>query len=449
MADLDSISARLAFNTIDQDTIATLRQGKAFILAEMPGVLDRFYAHIGRFPETAAFFRNHEHMMRAKASQLRHWGLIADGRFDESYVQSVKMIGEMHNRLGLDVSWYIGGYNFLLSGLIEAIALKQPKSLLGGKSLTTGARLQKAILKAGMLDMDLATAVYLEAGRRDRRATFERMAKEFEHAVNDAVKEISTAVSTVHDAATTATSSASNALRRSTSVAASAEQTSANVRTVAAATEQLSASVKEINDQIANSGAISEKAVRTAQQTIGTVGQLAEAAKRIGVVIDLINGIASQTNLLALNATIEAARAGEAGKGFAVVAQEVKALADQTAKATADIASQINDIQASSATSASEIANIGDIIESMNQITASIAAALAEQGAATQEIARNVHEVASGTSDVSANIVDVNRATSETGQMADQVLSSSDRLRAQTKTLQAAAENFLKMLRAA
>ena len=449
MAGENTLSARLVFNQIDQDTIAVLREAKPFILTEMPPILDRFYDHIIKFKETSAFFRSREHMMHAKEMQLRHWTIILDGRFDHTYEASVTIIGETHNRLGLEPRWYIGGYNFLISLLIEAIALKQPKSTFGSKSTERAVRLQKAVIKASMLDMDFAIAVYLEAGRREQRTTLERLASEFDQAINGIINGMSAATEVLHAAATAATATAASALERSTAVAAAAVQASANVQTVAAAAEQLSASVREISQQTATSGAISEKAVRTADQTTNTVGKLAEAAKRIGVVVDLINGIAGQTNLLALNATIEAARAGEAGKGFAVVAQEVKTLADQTAKATAEIGAQINDIQTASAKSATEIAQIGEIIQSMNEITATIASAVTQQNAATDEIARNVHEAARGTSEVSSNIVNVNKATTETGETATKVLSCSEDLRKQTEQLRNAARNFLSTLRAA
>jgi methyl-accepting chemotaxis protein len=449
MADQSTLSARLAFNQIDQETVTSLREAKPFILAEMPAILDRFYDHISKFKETSAFFRDREHMMHAKAMQLRHWTIILDGKFDHTYEQSVTTIGETHNRLGLEPRWYIGGYNFLLSLLIEAVALKQNRSRFASRSAERAANWQKAIIKAGMLDMDFAIAVYLEAGRRERLATLERLAAEFDQAINGVIDAMSAATEVLYSAAKAATTSADKALATSTAVAAAAEQASANVQTVAAATEQLSASVREISQQTATSGTISEKAAQTANQTTDTVSKLAEAAKRIGVVVDLINGIAAQTNLLALNATIEAARAGEAGRGFAVVAQEVKTLADQTAKATAEIGAQISDIQMSSARSATEITQIGEIIQSMNQIAATIAAAVTQQGAATDEIARNVHEAAHGTREVSSNITNINAATTDAGETATKVLSCSEDLRKQTDELRNAAAKFLTTLRAA
>jgi methyl-accepting chemotaxis protein len=176
---------------------------------------------------------------------------------------------------------------------------------------------------------------------------------------------------------------------------------------------------------------------------------LAKAASRIGDVVDLINTIAGQTNLLALNATIEAARAGEAGRGFAVVASEVKALAEQTAKATGEIGQQITGIQAATRESVGAIKEISDIIGKMSEIASTIASAVEEQGAATQEISRNVQQAAQGTQQVSSNIVDVQHGVSETGSASAQVLSAAQSLSRDSNRLKDEVGNFLNTVRAA
>jgi len=176
---------------------------------------------------------------------------------------------------------------------------------------------------------------------------------------------------------------------------------------------------------------------------------LSAAAQKIGDVVKLISDIASQTNLLALNATIEAARAGEAGKGFAVVASEVKGLANQTAKATEEISAQVAAMQGATSEAVTAIQGIGGTIGTINEIATTIAAAVEEQGAATQEIARNVQGAAEGTHQVSANIVGVNQAAAETGAAADQVLTSAEELGRQAETLRADIDSFLAEIRAA
>ena len=226
----------------------------------------------------------------------------------------------------------------------------------------------------------------------------------------------------MHSSAEAMTSTAEEASRQSTAVAAASEQASTNVQTVAAASEELSASIVEISRQVAQSASIAGRAVDEAAATNKSVQGLAEAAQKIGDVVKLINDIAGQTNLLALNATIEAARAGEAGKGFAVVASEVKSLANQTAKATEDIASQVDAIQSATNTPSRRSRASAKTIGEINEIATTIASAVEEQGAATKEISRNVQQAAPGTNDVSSNIAGVTQAAGETGQSAGQVL---------------------------
>ena len=190
-------------------------------------------------------------------------------------------------------------------------------------------------------------------------------------------------------------------------------------------------------------------AVRQAGNTNYQVQNLAVAAQKIGQVVELINNIASQTNLLALNATIEAARAGDAGKGFAVVASEVKSLANETAKATADIAAQISTIQEATRISVQSIQEITGTIGKVNEAAATIAAAVEEQGATTQEIARNVAQAASGTAEVSSNIAGVSQAAQQTGVAATQVLTAASDLSRNGEALKSQVDDFLREIRAA
>jgi methyl-accepting chemotaxis protein len=211
----------------------------------------------------------------------------------------------------------------------------------------------------------------------------------------------------------------------------------------------MASSVNEISRQVQESAAIAGQAVDQARKTNDRVGELASAASRIGDVVELINNIAGQTNLLALNATIEAARAGEAGRGFAVVASEVKALAEQTAKATGEISTQISGIQAATQESVGAIKEIGDTIGRMSEIASTIASAVEEQGAATQEISRNVQQAAQGTMQVSSNIVDVQRGATETGSASTQVLAAAQSLSSDSTRLKDEVSKFLNAVRAA
>jgi methyl-accepting chemotaxis protein len=208
-------------------------------------------------------------------------------------------------------------------------------------------------------------------------------------------------------------------------------------------------SIHEISRQVRESAKIATEAVDQARRTNGRVSELSKAASRIGDVIELINSIAGQTNLLALNATIEAARAGDAGRGFAVVAAEVKALAEQTSKATGEIGQQITGIQSATQESVGAIKEISGTIERLSEIASTIAVAVEQQGAATQEISRNVQQAAQGTQQVSDNITDVQRGASETGSASSQVLSAAQSLSGDSNRLKLEVGRFLDSVRAA
>ncbi|MEO3431964.1 HAMP domain-containing methyl-accepting chemotaxis protein [Inquilinus sp. CAU 1745] len=285
--------------------------------------------------------------------------------------------------------------------------------------------------------------------REEQRRLMRATADSFEETVGALVENIAAASAQLEAAAQTMTSTADETNAQAGMVSAASTQAAANVQTVATATEELTASVREIGGQVATSTQAAERAVDSAGQTTMTVQGLADAAQAIGKVVELIQDIAAQTNLLALNATIEAARAGEAGKGFAVVASEVKNLANQTARATEEIASQIQGIQGITGETVDAIREIGRIIGESRDIAASIAAAVEEQGAATGEIARNVQQAAQGTEEVSGAISQVSQAAAESGTAASQVLSNARELGQTGERLKAGVAEFLERIRAA
>ena len=282
-----------------------------------------------------------------------------------------------------------------------------------------------------------------------RKADMRKLADSFEGAVGEIVGTVSSASTELEASATTLTSTAERTQQLTTVVAAASEEASTNVQSVASATEELSSSIIEISRQVQESARVASEAVGQARTTTERVSELSKAATRIGDVVELINTIAGQTNLLALNATIEAARAGEAGRGFAVVASEVKALAEQTAKATGEIGQQISGIQTATQESVGAIKDISDTIEKLSEISSTIAAAVEEQGAATQEISRNVQQAAHGTHQVSSNIADVQRGASETGSASSQVLSAAQMLSTDSDRLKLEVGKFLETVRAA
>ena len=306
------------------------------------------------------------------------------------------------------------------------------------------------IFREGMIDARRLEEQKAEQVQKEQRqVAIEQYIATFERSVVLSLNNLALAATEMRTTSQSMSATAEEASAQTAAVATAAEQASANVDAVAAAAEEMATSVNEIGRQVQDSARIAGTAVEQARKTDDRINELSQAASRIGDVVNLITSIAEQTNLLALNATIEAARAGEAGRGFAVVAQEVKQLASQTAKATSEIGGQIAGMQAATQDSVVAIKEIGGTIAHISEIASAIAAAVEEQGAATQEIARNVQQAAHGTEHVSGNIVGVNQTAAKTGMAADQVHTAAETLGIQAETLRADVDKFLANIRAA
>ncbi|MCW9033623.1 MAG: globin-coupled sensor protein [Alphaproteobacteria bacterium] len=454
MQNIKNIHARLKFLRIDDSTSVTLKEFTPIVEKNIEPIMDSFYEYITTDPSLAHFFVDDAIKEHAKSAQKKHWlSSIFSGNFDTSYVESAVRIARTHERIGLSPEFYLGGYEFAHESII-ALAVENFSPTLfdyltfrsRGKKKKLTALLQ-AVDRAIFLDIGLVIDVYFAEVQKTSAKVLNDLAEEFEIRVGTVVTSVTDSAGEMKLVASTMSAAAEESSQQAAMVANAAEEASSNVETVAVASQQLAASIKEISEQVDRSTVVATEAVEQAENTNEIVDSLAKMVNKIGEIVKMINEIAEQTNLLALNATIESARAGDAGKGFAVVASEVKGLAQQTAKATDEIATQIRGVQAATGSSVNAIKNISDTISNIQGIATVIASAVEEQGAATEEISRNVHEAANGTTQVTENISGVSTAANQTGEASVMVLESADQLTVKAGELDEEVSSFLNGMR--
>lgn len=441
-----------AFGLTDEDLVL-LRRQSSYAQERLPALIAKLHTAFAGWPEIqAALMMPEVHRVR-----VAHWQRVVSGEFGEGFLESAERLARAFYKHGVPSYAVSICHSTVGAAICRDLGLDVPLPptlsvawLFGGRKAAHGrAALATAFNRAAWLDLEVLLETYVAAERNLRRATLDRLAENFEVEIGGVVQGVNSSSSGMEAAATPMAEAAARTTEGSAAASAAAEDASGNVQTVAAATEQLTASIGEITRRMSQSSLMAGQAAQQARATDNLVQVLAENAGRIGDVVRLIGDIAGQTNLLALNATIEAARAGDAGRGFAVVASEVKALATQTARATEEIGGRIAAIQASTSQAVEAIGGVAQVVDEINGITTSIAAAVEQQGAATGEISRSVQHAATGNQRISALMGGIHADATGTSRAASELVGTARDLSAQSGVLRLAVDRFLADVRAA
>jgi methyl-accepting chemotaxis protein len=438
------LSARLANYLIDDRARMVLHQMGPLIGPHLGPAIDEVIAGAAKLVQVAETYKNHGHeFRRIEIAQMQE---LLRAEFGPVYLERCRSTTELESTLGFEGRARMNCAAAILRNSIAV--LKRTHRLSPGQLADRVNVLSQAIF----FDLATTSTFYLQRVRdaaSERRQVIDRAIAEFDGAIGDVIAAIKEATGSLSVTSATVQRVADDTVRRMASAALASAETSQSVDLTVAATGELSSSIQEIGQQAARGLDMARSAVTDTDRTSKTIRSLDEAAERIGSVVGLISKIAAQTNLLALNATIEAARAGEAGKGFAVVAAEVKALANQTSRATEEISQQVAAIQEATKGAVNEIGSIARSIHELTGVSTSIASAVDQQGATTREIANSIQTAAGNTARAAVEIKSVEQAASQGAVAVGDIGGWTARLSARAQDLEAKVASFFNRVRAA
>jgi methyl-accepting chemotaxis protein len=474
MSNEDTLAERLSFIKIGPETEADIRSVKSLIMRDLPGALDSFYAQVQAFPHPKSFFTDQAHMAAAKNAQLSHWDAIASGRFDQDYARAVTAVGKAHARTGLEPRWYIAGYALILESLVASvIEARWPKSGFGGGKRATAKQVAAelgAVIKAALLDMDLAISVYVETSEIARKAAddrasaatneavlsavgdalgaiadgdltyrigdelprdYERLREDFNGALDrltDTLSHVQANAGHINTGADEIAQASDDLSRRTEQQAASLEETAAALDEITATVKRTALGAEQANKAVSVANDVARDSGEVVGQAVSAMSEIEKSSLKISQIIGVIDEIAFQTNLLALNAGVEAARAGDAGRGFAVVAQEVRALAQRSADAAKEIKALIS-------ASSQQVGQGVNLVGKTGVALQSIIAKVTEIDRLVSEIASSAQEQSTGLHQVNTAVNQMDQITQQNAAMVEQSTAAAHSLKAETAEL--------------